>query len=186
MSMSQRLPFVPRALVALMSVVLMLLMGVTLAGAQGSEPVDTGTLDITGGGDGPLDPGETVTLTGTGFAPGGQVEVSILSDPIVLATVLADATGSFKVTVAIPKGLTSGEHVLKATGPSATGGLRVLSTSVEIAASTSTASGATLPTTGADPLPFAALGIGAVVIGGLLTQRHRLAHLSGRKPRSGR
>lgn len=183
MSMSQRLPFLPRALVALMSGVLVLLLGVTHAWAQSSEPVSTGSLQS-----GTIDPGEEVqpgteiTLSGSGFAPGAQIDIVIESDPIHLGTASADATGFFEATVTIPTtGLSVGDHTLKATGPDATGGLRVLSIPVEVVGSAGAAApgprptGPGLPVTGSVVLPLAALGVAAVVGGALLIQRTRRA-----------
>lgn len=181
MSMTQRLPFLPRALMALMSGVLVLLLGATHAWAQSSEPVSTGALQSTTiDPDEEVQPGTEITLSGSGFAPGAQIDIVIESDPIHLGTVNADATGYFEATVTIPTtGLPAGDHTLKATGPDPTGGLRVLSISVEVAGSPGAAaprpggSAYGLPVTGSAVLPLAAFGLAAIVGGAFLVQRTR-------------
>lgn len=176
MSMTQRLPFLPRALVALMSGVLLLLLGATHAWAQSSEPVSTGALQSTIDAGEEVQPGTEIALSGSGFAPGAQIDIVIESDPIHLGTVSTDATGYFEATVTIPTtGLSAGDHTLKATGPGPAGGLRVLSIPIEVAGSPVAASPAPygLPVTGLVVLPFAAFGLAAVVGGAFLVQRSR-------------
>lgn len=183
MSLTQRLPFVPRALVALMSCVLVLLLGMTHAWAQSSEPVSTGTLESSVDPGGVVEPGDVVTMSGSGFAPGARIDIVLNSDPIHLATVEADATGFFEVTVPLPAGgLPAGRHTLTATGPDPSGGLRVLSVPVVVAsdpapddpASDATAARvAGLPVTGSPVLPLAALGALAVAVGSALVVRQR-------------
>lgn len=178
MPLPQRFPFLPRVVVALMSSLLLVLLGVTHATAQSSEPVSTGTLVVseeTVGGS--VDPGDSITVSGSGFAPGAQIDIVIESDPVLLATVRADVTGYFETTVTIPtEGVAPGAHTLKATGPDATGGLRVLAVQVQVAGDRSpnnTGTGGTLPVTGGDLVTVALVGAGAVTLGGLLLQRRR-------------
>jgi hypothetical protein len=46
--------------------------------------------------------GGTVEVAGTGARPGERVDVELHSEPVLLATVTADATGAFRATVTIP------------------------------------------------------------------------------------
>ncbi|WP_165569217.1 family 20 glycosylhydrolase [Schaalia suimastitidis] len=57
-------------------------------------------------------PGATLTITGTGFAPGAQVSGVIHSDPINLGTVAADTVGTAVFKVMLPSTITLGEHTV--------------------------------------------------------------------------
>lgn len=170
MAISQRFPFVPRVIVALMSGLLVLVVGATFAAAQSSEPVSTGPLtapEASGG----VSAGDVIVVSGAGFSPGGSIDITIESTPILLKTVAADATGAFTTTVTIPSGLAPGGHTLKATGPDPAGGLRVLSIAV-----TAAGPGGTLVRTGNEVVPLAAVGVAAVAAGaGTLLLRRRRA-----------
>lgn len=172
MSMSQRFPFVPRMLVALMSGLLVVVVGATFAAAQNSEPVSTGPLTAPSVSNG-VSAGDTVVVSGAGFSPGGSIDVTIESTPVLLKTVLADAAGSFTTTVTIPSGLAGGAHTLKATGPDPAGGLRVLSIAVTVSGAPD---GGTLVRTGANLAPMLGVGLGAIIAGAcILSLRHRRA-----------
>jgi hypothetical protein len=122
--------------------------------------------------------GGQLTVSGTGFTPGEQVEVWLFSDPVWVGTTTATAEGTASLTFTVPldtpaglhhvemKGITSG-HV--ATSPT-------FQVSAAAAASAVPVSG-TLPYTGGDPLP---LGVAAVLLLGIGTAlavgtRRRLA-----------
>src|SRR5690606_530225 len=57
----------------------------------------------------------TLEVSGSGYLPDESVELSLHSDPIVLDTITADATGSFQTTVTLPSAV-SGSHTVWATG----------------------------------------------------------------------
>lgn len=177
MPLSQRFPFIPRLLVAVMSTLLVSVVGATFATAQSSEPVSAGPLTAPAATDG-ASTGDPVEVRGAGFAPGTSVDITIESDPIHIATVRADATGAFITMITIPAGLPAGSHTLKATGPDPAGGMRVLSMRVTIhtrSAGSVGSGGGSLPLTGSDVLPVALVGVGAVAVGGatlLLRRRH--------------
>lgn len=59
-------------------------------------------------------PGESITVTGQNFNPGGHVRL-VLDNGDVLKRVTADADGSFTTTVKLPDGVT-GSHILHARG----------------------------------------------------------------------
>lgn len=98
-------------------------------------PLQTGDLQVDGGGGGEvvLAPGDPVTITGGGFAPGSDVVITIESEPVVLGETTADATGDFSTTVVLPAALPAGGHTIKATGDDARGGVLVLSQEVTVA-----------------------------------------------------
>ncbi len=68
-----------------------------------------------------LAPGGFVEVSGTGFGPGTSIEIGLLSEFLLLDTVIADEAGSFRTTVEIPapdelpEGF-AGEHTLVARG----------------------------------------------------------------------
>jgi LPXTG-motif cell wall-anchored protein len=170
MSLPQRFPNVPRITIAVMSMLLASVVGMTFATAQSSEPVSTGqlTVDI----DGVLETGDEVDVSGAGFAPGTKVDVTIESDPVLIDTVTTDAAGAFAMTATIPSSIPSGAHTLKATGADPLGGLRILSMAVTVSADPSN----DLPRTGVEISQLVAAGVIAVLLGAaLLRMRRRLA-----------
>jgi 5'-nucleotidase len=58
-------------------------------------------------------PGEQITLSSSGMPANATVKIFLHSDPILLATVHTDATGSFTATVTLPDGIT-GTHTIVA------------------------------------------------------------------------
>jgi hypothetical protein len=63
-----------------------------------------------------VEPGRRIVVSGTGFAPHSTVTVTVYSEPVVLATVTADATGAFSVPVTVPTDLPAGRHAFVALG----------------------------------------------------------------------
>jgi PKD repeat protein len=61
-------------------------------------------------------PGDKVTASGTGFAPGETVTVTFNSVPVVLGTPTADRLGALDFTFAIPAGAEVGEHTVDLVG----------------------------------------------------------------------
>lgn len=114
----------------LLLLVVALVTVVDVAGAQ-EYPVREGGLDTSSGT--VVAPGEDLTVTGSGFAGGAQVVITIESDPITLGATVADAAGAISTSVQIPTTLTDGSHTLKATGTAAGGGLLVLAQAVDVA-----------------------------------------------------
>jgi len=62
-------------------------------------------------------PGDTTTVSGSGFPPGGPLLLQLFSDPVTLGTTTADAAGAFRVVVTIPIGTPAGVHTVVVTGP---------------------------------------------------------------------
>jgi hypothetical protein len=117
--------------------------------------------------------GEKVVVMGDGFMPFSTATVIIYSKPQVLATVVTDANGSFRVEVAVPAGLPAGTHSLVASGVAPDGTERFLRLDVTVDAAGNVAgkpasSGGGLAYTGATPLVPALLGGATLVGGGLL------------------
>jgi titin len=133
-------------------------------------PAKNGDLALAAGSSSTVAPGKTVTVTGTGYAPGSSVSVVIYSTPQVLTTIIADASGNFSVQVTIPAGLAAGSHTLVASGVDASGVLRYVTLPVTVTSSGTAA----LAYTGADVGLPAIGGLVAVAVGaGLLVARRR-------------
>jgi hypothetical protein len=60
--------------------------------------------------------GGTMLISGNGFMAGTRLTIELHSDPIVLATTLADATGGYSVTVTIPADVSPGAHDIVVSG----------------------------------------------------------------------
>jgi hypothetical protein len=119
---------------------------------------ETGTLSVS---DTAVSAGGSVTLSGSGFAPSSEVEITIESTPRTLDTVTANASGEIAVTVAIPSDLSAGTHTLKGTGVTPDGATLVLSATVSIAGGGQ----ADLAGTGARIGPMAGAGAALLAIG---------------------
>lgn len=61
-------------------------------------------------------PGDSLTVTGTGFAPGSTVDLTLHSTVTSLGSEIVDANGGFTATVTAPAGVT-GTHQIVAAGP---------------------------------------------------------------------
>jgi predicted alpha-1,2-mannosidase len=105
--------------------------------------------------------GESLGVTGAGFAAGEQVEIVLNSDPVLLATVSADGAGVLQASVVIPASTAPGAHEIVVTGL-ASGGTASAALTVLAANSGNTAGG--LPVTGGQ-LPFIALAGGMLLLG---------------------
>ena len=70
------------------------------------------------------DPGQTISLTASGFDPFEWVVISLQSTPQVLTTVQADAQGDISVPVTIPANVESGSHTISALGTTSGNGYR--------------------------------------------------------------
>jgi LPXTG-motif cell wall-anchored protein len=172
-----RLPWLPRAIVAVAATVLVSVVGA--AGAQGTVYIVTGPLTAPT----TAAAGQPFQVEGAGFAPGGSVSITIESRPLLLATVGADARGAFATTVTVPTTFPPGQHTLRATGPDPAGLTRVLSAPITVAAPITVTEPApvppepapVLPVTGSTVLPLAFLAVAALVAGTamLLVRRRR-------------
>ena len=61
-------------------------------------------------------PGSNVDVSGSGFKPNTDVTITLHSTPVVLATVKANASGTFSATVTIPKDTVLGSHQIISSG----------------------------------------------------------------------
>jgi hypothetical protein len=59
---------------------------------------------------------QEITLTGSGFGANELVDITLHSDPVLLATVRANPAGHITVRFGFPDGVNSGTHTIVATG----------------------------------------------------------------------
>ena len=60
--------------------------------------------------------GDTITISGSGFAPGEKVSIELHSTPVVLGSVNADESGAVSTTVTLPADTALGGHEIVLTG----------------------------------------------------------------------
>jgi hypothetical protein len=123
--------------------------------------------------------GDTANVSGNGWQPGALITVTINSDPVVLGTINASATGSFSQNYQIPC-LENGTHTITASGIAEDGLPRTSSDVVSIQNCVISTGAANLAFTGSsDTFPFVGVGIGLILAGAVLAvvaQRRRSAH----------
>lgn len=120
-------------------------------------------------------PGGSCTVTGTGFKPDSSVAVQILSTPVHLASVTADANGLATATVTIPASFASGSaHTIQLVGLDSTGAEYAVSIPVTLGST-----GTALPKTGTN-LGYLWFGVMALVLGVLLVVVARRRRASSR------
>jgi hypothetical protein len=78
--------------------------------------------------------GGTITVSGDGFAPGATLTVELHSDPVLLATVVADGNGAYSAVVTIPADTAPGPHQIVVSGTGADGQPRVSVVSIDVQA----------------------------------------------------
>lgn len=143
------------------------------------------------GDDPTLDPGQSVTVSATGFTASASVDVTVHSTPQDLGTVTADSTGTVTYAFVVPATLEAGSHTLVFTSGSTTGtyAFTVSTTAATTVATddgttdggTTDTSGSTLPHTGADVALYLLVAAALMVAGvGLLGWSGGLATSKGR------
>jgi titin len=107
---------------------------------EASLPLDTGSGPISSAA-----PGQTLVMSGSGYAPYSSVTIVVYSSPEVLATVRANGRGAFLEPVTVPAGLPAGTHSFVASGVDKDGNPRVLRLDLTVSANGGSGS---LPITG--------------------------------------
>jgi IPT/TIG domain len=112
-----------------------------------------------------LKPGQQLTMTGSGFTAGENVDVVVASTPVTVTSALADAGGSVTATFVLPANLAVGSHTVTLQGASAQAvfPFRVIASSLS-SANAADPTG-TLAHTGAAVAPMAGLGAALVALG---------------------
>lgn len=137
-----------------------------LAATAQAQSYQTGSI---GGNDTTPDPGQTITVSGTGCGPGEQVNFFLDGQPAGGTT--ADQNGNFSGPLTIPSNEAPGTHTITATC-----GAQVLSFEITV----NPVSTGNLSRTGASStLPLSGIALGLLTAGGLLllfARRRRLLH----------
>ncbi|MCW2540159.1 MAG: putative secreted protein [Frankiales bacterium] len=124
-----------------------------------------------------LAPGDSVTLSVAGFAPGATVSATLRSTPQSLAPTTADASGAISYNFSVPSTLEAGSHTLTFTAGAVS---RVFDFTVSgDPAGTGTDSGGQLSNTGAHVAVAGGIGVLCIVAGGvavLAGRRRGLLH----------
>jgi LPXTG-motif cell wall-anchored protein len=130
----------------------LLLLALPAAAQAQNYTTRTGNLGVS---DPTVTPGQTITVTGSGYASNASVTITMESQPVTLKTTTANASGQLNTQVTIPTNATPGNHTLRATGRSSDGGTLVLSASLVVSSGGQTGA---LPRTG----PTSAAGLTAI------------------------
>ena len=119
-----------------------------------------------------VEPGGTVTVTGSGFCPSSTVTIRIKSDQgntVATFSAVADSTGSFSTPVTVPSNLPAGRYTIETSGTdSGCQTARVLSANFTVrtaAAAAAQPRAAGLVATGADVLPWLLAAIAVIAVG---------------------
>ncbi|GCD21452.1 hypothetical protein CTKZ_30140 [Cellulomonas algicola] len=115
-------------------------------------------------------PGGSVTLVARGFLPGETVQFHLHSEPVLLGTAVADASGVATLVTAVPAGTAAGLHHVVATG---TTSQRTAQIELTVAAA-GTSSGTRLASTGADPAGLLGLVAALLVAGAAMVAAPRV------------
>jgi hypothetical protein len=109
-------------------------------------------------------PGADVDVSGDGFDPGSNVQITIHSTPVLLATVAANGSGHFSTTVTIPAGF-DGLHQITATGLDPQQSVLVLQSPITISTSGLPSTNAAVgSTTGSSDFAILALSGAGIVL----------------------
>jgi len=131
--------------------------------------------------------GQTIIIQAGVFAPGSTVTFNFFSQPVLLGTAAADASGVATLEATIPANATPGTHTITASGIAPDGSPLELSTSITVLADGADGAGAgagaggasgDLPRTGGDAIPIARIGAALLAVGGgllFVTRRRRAA-----------
>jgi hypothetical protein len=143
---------------------------------------DEGDTGENGGGEQPIDldsttvePGGVIAGSADGFDPGSEAEAFVFSTPRRLGAVTADGNGVVHFSFRLPSDLESGTHTLEIRGTDPDGNARVVRRTFRVAGPA-----ITLPDTGIEMLPLAAVGVNLVSVGAALawsaSRRRLLMH----------
>jgi LPXTG-motif cell wall-anchored protein len=142
----------------------------TSPGSGGSSSSSSASLS-----DGVVAPGQSVTISGSGFADGKELAMTFLSTPVPLGTTNSNANGAFRASVSIPRNATPGQHQLVVTGPGARGGThRAIARLRVVGAGAASATPGELPRTGGNTGPLTVVGGLLLMLGWMLVRLSRV------------
>ncbi|MCW2523397.1 MAG: fibronectin type protein, partial [Frankiales bacterium] len=116
--------------------------------------------------------GQTLTVTGAGFADFSTVKLIAYSSPVLLATITTDANGGFTTSIKLPATLAAGSHNIVASGVNPDGDARLIRLPLAVeapmlavpAALVTPDAAATTAVTAADPAALASTGVPAATL----------------------
>ncbi len=121
-----------------------------------------------------FEPGDTVTVAGTGLQPSFETPIEFNSVTVVVGTVTTDAEGAFETTITIPADAAQGDHTITAECD-AVGNVSITDVTVEVSGNVigpplprtggNGGNGGPLPRTGSDVEPLVVVGGAAVLAG---------------------
>jgi LPXTG-motif cell wall-anchored protein len=122
-------------------------------------------------------PGGPLSASAQGFDPGTTVTFTFESDPVVLGTAVADASGAASIQSTWPAAAADGAHSVVASG---TGDGVPFSVSSSTTCGVGGSGGGALPRTGSDSAPLLQIAIALVAAGGILVlaARKRMASVN--------
>jgi hypothetical protein len=130
------------------------------------------------GGDGGIDvsdpspkAGDEITVNCGGWEKNSEVTIVLHSDPVTLATVVADGGGEVNATVTIPSDVDAGAHTLELTGTDPSGAPRTVTAGIDVGSG----GGSSLPRTGAAIAALVGVATILFVVGSALSQARRRA-----------
>jgi fibronectin type III domain protein len=132
----------------------------TAPAVSSTPPVTNLPLETSGGDISSAAPGQEIVMIGSGYAPYSTVTIAVYSDPMVLASVTADETGSFRQAITVPDGLAVGSHSFVAAGVDKSGKPRALRLDVTVAEQSTSGGGDTSGGTSSGDNPAAAASTG--------------------------
>lgn len=117
--------------------------------------------------------GDSLTVSGTGFAPSSEYAMELRSAPVDLGRVRTNAAGQFSTKIAIPSGFDPGaHHIVLTAGSGAVAASVSLDVHAAAAADTGADSASPLPDTGGPPLGLLVIA-GTLIMAGFLVLRLR-------------
>ncbi|MGH9055524.1 MAG: hypothetical protein ACRDYY_06610 [Acidimicrobiales bacterium] len=134
--------------------------------------------------------GQSLRVTGEGYAPGKAVTLTLHSAPVVLGTAVPDTEGNFDASVTIPSGTPQGVHQVIGSGYALANPNQVLVLTARLTVVASGVSAAaavpaqvskaptSLPFTGFEAIPMLAGALALIVLGSafVLASRRRRHH----------
>jgi LPXTG-motif cell wall-anchored protein len=112
-------------------------------------------------------PGQTIGVTGEGWAAGSTVTLTFFSDPVTLGTTVPNASGDFSSSVTIPANAALGTHTVQATGASLANPAVPLTLTASLTVVASTAAPAAAAPAPSHPLPLTGWDTRGPLLGGL-------------------
>jgi LPXTG-motif cell wall-anchored protein len=117
--------------------------------------------------------GGSVTIDSSGWKPSSSTTITLHSDPVVLATVTTDSSGTVHTAAAIPSNTPAGAHTIELTGTDVDSAPRTATVSITV--TSASGGGGSLPRTGAAVAALSLVGLALFGGGSLMAAARRRA-----------